>query len=141
MDTNEHVSILEIQHPVADLNDAFFCWQTLSEGSRGTKGLYHANIDPAEQYTLTPEQRTRAVDVLEEELGFQGQARIVVMHEKHGRAHLHVVWCRMDYETGTLRSDSQNYLKHEKASLRLEREFGHEIVPGKHAKRDREKQP
>ncbi len=141
MDTNEHVSILEIQHPVADLNDAFFCWQTLSEGSRGTKGLYHANIDPAEQYTLTPEQRIRAVNVLEEELGFQGQDRVVVMHEKHGRAHLHVVWCRMDYDTGTLRSDSQNYLKHERASLRLEREFGHEIVPGKHAKRDREKQP
>ena len=63
------------------------------------------------------------------------------MHEKHGRAHLHVVWCRMDYDTGTLRSDSQNYLKHEQASLQLEREFGHEIVPGKHAKRDREKQP
>jgi len=141
VDTNERVSILEIQHPVADLHDAFFCWQTLSEGSRGKKGLYHANIDPAEQYTLTPEQQKRAVDVLEEVLGFQGQDRVVVMHEKHGRAHLHVVWCRMDYETGTLRSDSQNYLKHEEASLRLEREFGHEIVPGKHAKRDREKQP
>jgi len=141
VDTNEHVSILELQHPVADLNDAFFCWQTLSEGSRGKKGLYHANIDPAEQYELTPEQRLRAVDVLEEKLGFQGQSRAVVMHVKHGRAHLHVVWCRMDYDTATLRSDSQNYLKHEQASMQLEREFGHEIVPGKHAKRDREKQP
>ena len=140
VDTNERVSILEIQHPVADLEDAFFCWQTLSEGSRGKKGLYHANIDPAEQYDLTPEQQLRAVDVLEEKLGFQGQSRVVVLHEKHGRAHLHVVWCRMDYDTGTLRSDSQNYLKHEQASMQLELEFGHELVPGKHAKRDREKQ-
>jgi hypothetical protein len=41
----------------------------------------------------------------------------------------------------TLRSDSFNYLAHERASLRLEQEFGHEHVPGKHAKRDREKQP
>ncbi len=141
VDTNERVSILEIQHPVADLEDAFFCWQTLSEGSRGKKGLYHANIDPAEQYTMTDDQYMRSVDVLEEELGFQGQSRIVVKHEKHGRAHIHVVWCRMDYDTGTLRSDSQNYLKHEKASMRLELEFGHELVPGKHAKRDREQQP
>ena len=85
---------------------------------------------PPSNTTLTPEQRLRAVDVLEEKLGFQGQSRVVVMHDKHGRAHLHVVWCRMDYDTGTLRSDSQNYLKHEKASLQLEREFGHEIVPG-----------
>jgi hypothetical protein len=37
--------------------------------------------------------------------------------------------------------DSQNYLAHERASQRLEMEFGHEPVPGKHAKRDRDKQP
>ena len=34
-----------------------------------------------------------------------------------------------------------NYLAHERASKALELEFGHELVPGKHAKRDREKQP
>jgi hypothetical protein len=41
----------------------------------------------------------------------------------------------------TLRSDSMNYPAHERASKALELEFGHELVPGKHAKRDREKQP
>src|SRR5262249_37857708 len=61
--------------------------------------------------------------------------------EKHGRQHIHVVWQRTDIDTMTLRSDSQNYLAHERASQRLELEFGHEQVPGKHAKRDREKQP
>jgi hypothetical protein len=140
-DTNEQVNILELQSPASDLTEAFRDWQTLVEGTHGTKGLYHANIDPAEQYTMTREQWQRAVDVLEKELGFEGQPRAVVMHEKHGREHLHVVWARTDIDEMILRSDGQNYQAHERASQKLELEFGHEPVLGKHAKRDREKQP
>jgi len=140
-DTNEMVAILELQSPAPNLQEAFRDWQTLSEGTRGTKGLYHANIDPAEQYSMTPEQWQRAVEVLEKELGFEGQDRAVILHQKYGREHLHVVWARTDIDTMTLRSDSQNYQAHERASKALELEFGHELVPGKHAKRDREKQP
>lgn len=140
-DTNERVKVLELQSPTGDLNEAFRDWQFLATGTRGSKGLYHANIDPDARYTMTPEQWQRAVDVLEEELGFQGQPRAVVLHEKHGRQHIHVVWQRTDTDTMTLRSDSWNYLAHEQASQRLEQEFGHEVVPGKHAKRDREQSP
>lgn len=140
-DTNENVHILELQSPAGDLHEAFRDWQTLVEGTRGTKGLYHANIDPAKDYVMTREQWERAVAVLEKELGLEGQPRAVVLHEKHGREHIHVVWARTDIDRMILRSDSQNYLAHERASQRLELEFGHEQVPGKHAKRDREKQP
>lgn len=147
-DTNERIEVLEVQSlhdenlaPRARLTETFRDWQTLCGGTKGRDGLYHANIDPATDYRMTPEQWTRAVDVLEDELGFQGQPRAVVLHEKHGRQHIHVVWARTDIEKMKLRSDSFNYLAHERASLALEREFGHEIVPGKHAKRDRERQP
>jgi hypothetical protein len=140
-DTNENVEILELQSPAPDLAEAFRDWQTLTEGTRGHKGLYHANIDPAKGYTMTPDQWQRAVDVLEKELKLDGQPRAVVLHEKHGREHIHVVWARTDIDEMTLRSDSQNYQAHERASQKLEIEFGHEHVPGKHAKRDREKQP
>ena len=140
-DTNEMVDILELQSPAPNLHEAFRDWQTISEGTRGTKGLYHVNIDPAEQYVMSLEQWARCVEVLEKELGFEGQPRAVVMHQKHGRQHLHVVWARTDIDTMTLRSDSMNYPAHERASKTLELEFGHEPVPGKHAKRDREKQP
>jgi hypothetical protein len=140
-DTNERVEILDLQSPTGNLTEAFRDWQTLCEGTRGTKGLYHANIDPAIGYTMTPEQWKRAVDVLEHELGFDGQPRAVVLHEKHGRQHIHVVWQRTDIQTMTLKSDSENYPAHERASLRLELEFGHDRVPGKHAKRNRKKQP
>lgn len=140
-DTNERVEVLELQSPAGTLREAFRDWQTLSEGTKGRLGLYHANIDPAEAYTMTADQWSRCVDVLEEELGFGGQPRAVVLHEKHGREHIHVVWARTDIDTMTLKADSHNYLAHERASQRLELEFGHEMVPGKHAKRDRERQP
>ena len=140
-DTNEMVDILELQSPAANLDEALRDWQTLSEGTRGQKGLYHVNIDPAEDYVMSLEQWQRAVEVLEKELGFEGQPRAVILHQKHGRQHLHVVWARTDIDTMTLRSDSMNYPAHERASKTMELEFGHEAVPGKHAKRDREKQP
>jgi patatin-like phospholipase/acyl hydrolase len=140
-DTNEMVDILELQSQAPNLDEALRDWQTLSEGTRGTKGLYHVNIDPAEGYVMSLEQWHHCVEVLEKELAFDGQPRAVVMHQKHGRQHLHVVWARTDIDTMTLRSDSMNYLAHERASQAMELEFGHEPVPGKHAKRDREKQP
>lgn len=140
-DTNERVIVLELQSGSADLASTFRDWQTIAEGTRGSKGLYHVNIDPDARYTMTPAQWTRAVEVLEKELGLEGQPRAVVLHEKHGREHIHVVWARTDIDTMTLRSDSMNYAAHERASAALELEFGHEPVPGKHAKRDRERQP
>lgn len=140
-DTNERVVILEMNSGLGSLAATLRDWQTLSEGTRGKNGLYHLNADPDARYDMTPEKWLRCANVAEEELGLQGQPRAIVMHEKKGRQHIHVIWCRTDLETMTLRDDSFNYLAHERASLRLEREFGHEHVPGKHAKRDREKQP
>ncbi len=140
-DTNERVAILELHSPTGSTFEAFRDWQVLAGGTKGRLGLYHANIDPDAKYTMTPEQWTRAVEVLEEELGLTGQPRAVVLHEKHGREHIHVVWQRTQIDSMTLCSDSYNYVAHERASLRLEREFGHEHVAGKHAKRDRAAQP
>jgi hypothetical protein len=135
-DTNETVRLLHVDFSASgDLTEALTDMQTMTMGTRGSKGLYHANIDPEAHYEMTDEQWHRAVEVLEEELGLQGQPKAVVMHEKKGRQHLHVVWGRVDMETWTLRSDSMNYPAHERASLKLELEFGHEHTPGKHAKK------
>ena len=140
-DTNETVNIVQLDSPTGSLREALRDWQLIAAGTRGSLGLYHANISPEARYAMTPDQWQRAADVLEKELGFDGQPRAVVVHEKHGRQHIHVVWQRTDIDTMTLVPDSFNYVAHERASLALEKEFGHEHVPGKHAKRDREKQP
>src|SRR5207244_94981 len=115
---------------------------TLADGTKqGKKGLYHAQIAPHGRYQMTPEQWMRSVDVLEEELGLTGQPRAVILHEKDGKEHVHVVWQRTDLETMKFISDSNNYQAHERASQKLEQEFGHEEVPGKHSKRKKKEQP
>ena len=158
-DTGEPVELLELQSGWANsldpdtarpriasrLIEAFRDWQLLTEGTKqGRDGLYHAEISPEARYaaTMTPEEWKRAADILGEELGLQDQPRAVVLHGgTDGRKHLHVVWALTDIEVMKLVSDSYNFVAHEKASHRMEMEFGQEFVPGKHAKRDREQQP
>src|ERR1051325_4646056 len=97
-DTNERIKIMELQSPLESLDDTLRDWQLLSTGTMGKKGLYHANINPAD-YVMTTEQWLRSVEILEKELGFTGQPRVIVMHEKEGREHIHVVWQRTDVDT------------------------------------------
>lgn len=155
--TGEPADLLEMQSPWADapngtperaaakLIETFRDWQTLVEGTKqGRDGLYHAQISPEAHYArmMTPEQWKRAADILGEELGLKDQPRAIVLHSAgEDRPHLHVVWQRTDIDSMKVISDGYNYVAHERASQRMELEFGHEFVPGKHAKRDREKQP
>ena len=140
-DTNERVDLLQVDFSATgNLEEALIDMQAICLGTQGKNGLYHANIDPHSDYPMTQEQWFRAADVLEQELGFEGQPRVIVLHKKEGREHIHVVWARTDLDTMTLRPDSFTYGKHERASARLEEEFGHEHVPGKWHKRDPEKE-
>ena len=156
-DTGEPAELLELRSPWAtgvdaddrhrtaeQLIEAFRDWQTLVEGTKqGRDGLYHAEISPEAHYAkvMTPEQWKRAADILGEELGLQDQPCAMVLHAgKDDRPHLHVVWQRTDVDTMKVISDSYNYIAHERASHRMELEFGQEIIPGKHAKRDRKNQ-
>jgi hypothetical protein len=156
-DTGEPAELLELlspwaagidggdRHHTADrLIEAFRDWQTLVEGTKqGRDGLYHAEINPEAHYAknMTPEEWKRTADILAEELGLQGQPRALVLHAgKDDRPHLHVVWQRTDVEKMKVISDGYNYIAHERASHRMEKEFGHEFIPGKHAKRDRKRQ-
>jgi hypothetical protein len=139
---NERVSVLEARGTVAqDLRGALLEMDTYAAGSRCEKPLYHAAISPAPPHRLTPQQRTEAIDALEEKLGLNGHARVVVLHEKHGREHIHVVWSRIDLDRMKSVSDSHNYRKHEEVARDLERRFDHERVQGAHHERDDVKRP
>ena len=158
-ETGEPVELLELISPWASslngdsdrsriasrLIETFRDWQADTEGTKqGRDGLYHAEISPEARYaaTMTPEQWKRAAVILGEELGLQDQERAIVLHGgTDGRKHMHIVWARTDLDAMKMISDSRNYEAHERASLRMELEFGQEFVPGKHSKRDREQQP
>lgn len=137
VDTNERMELLEIKGTVArDLNAALREMEAMASGTRCKNPLYHASINTPIHERLGIDGWERAVDRLEEELGLTGQPRAVVMHEKFGREHVHVVWGRVRADTLVAVADSHNYRKHEIVARELEREFGHERVQGAHAERD-----
>lgn len=140
-DGKERPVLVELWDGGEDLHKAFVQWDAIGEATRGEKTLYHAQIAPEARYEMTPEQWKRAAEILAEELGMGDHPRAIVVHEGGKNPHAHVVFQRTDADTMTLWDDGYNYLKHEKASARMEREFAHEHVAGKHAKRDRQKQP
>lgn len=139
---NEKVLVLEIRGVAAqDVPGAVLEMDALGDAARTEKPLYHAQINTRAEERLSDEQRTRAVDLLEEKLGLKGQPRVVVSHEKKGREHIHVVWSRIDLDRMAAIGDSHNYRKHEEVARQLEREFGHERVQGAHAERDGKPRP
>jgi hypothetical protein len=139
---NETVRLLETRGTVAnDLRGALHEMAAHAAGTRCEKPLYHAAISPGPPHRLTPEQRAEAIDALEQKMGFVGHPRVVVMHEKLGREHIHVVWSRIDLERMRSVSDSHNYRKHEEVARDLERRFGHDRVQGAHHERDGVKRP
>lgn len=137
IDTNERMEVLEVRGTVArDLEGALREMEAMASGTRCKNPLYHASINTPIHERLGIDSWERAVDRLEEELGLIGQPRAVVMHEKFGREHVHVVWGRVRSDTLLAVADSHNYRAHEVVARELEREFGHERVQGAHAERD-----
>ncbi len=142
-DTNERMEVLERRGVVAeDLTAGLREMEAVASAAPNCKRpFYHASINTREDERLAPEQRDKAINRLEQELGLEGQPRIVVAHVKHGREHVHIVWSRIDLETMRTISDSHNYRKHELVARELEREFGHARVQGAHIERDGQERP
>jgi len=134
---NERISVVEIRGTVSqDLTGALQEMDAYSEGTRCEKPLYHAVISPEPPNRLSPEQRLEAVKALEKEIGLENHARAIVLHEKKGREHIHIVWTRIDLENMRAVHLSNNYRKHEQVARDLERRFGHDRVQGAHAERE-----
>jgi hypothetical protein len=139
---NERVTLLETRGTVSqDLRGALVEMDAYAAGTRCERSLYHAAISPALPYRLTPEQRTETIEAVEAKLGYTGHARIVVIHEKFGREHIHIVWSRIDLNTMKAVPDSHNYRKHEEVARDLERRFGHDRVQGAHHEREGVERP
>jgi Relaxase/Mobilisation nuclease domain len=142
-DTNEEMRVLELKNVAADdVRGALKEMEAIASACPNCeKPFYHASINTRADERMTPEQREQAIDRLENELGLTGQPRVVVLHEKKDREHVHIVWSRIDLETLRTISDSHNYRKHEIVARELERAFGHERVQGAHIERDGQPRP
>jgi hypothetical protein len=137
---NERVHVAEVRGLTSDtVLEALREMDAVASGTRCKNFFYHANINPRYGESLTPEQWEQAADTLERNLGLTGHARFVVEHEKDGRVHQHIVWCRIDPDTMTAVSDSFTARDHERTSRELEQAFGLEPVESV-LTRDREKE-
>jgi len=142
-DTNERMEVKEIRGVAAEeMKEAFREMEAVATGCPNCKKpFYHASINTRADERLTDGQRAQAIDRLETELSLTDQPRVVVVHEKEGREHCHIVWSRIDSERMRAISDSHNYRKHELVAREMEREFGHERVQGAHIERDGKARP
>ncbi len=141
MRAGEDAEVLQLDDPSNDLRAAFLQWDEIGRLTKAEHRLIHCQYSPENRYKMTPEQWRRAAQVLAEEYGVAHHPRAVVLHAKGKNPHIHITFQRTDPVTLKAWDDSFSYVANERASLRLEKEFGHEIVPGKHVKRDRTKQP
>jgi hypothetical protein len=99
---NEHVEIHDVRGFVADdVLGAFKEAQALAMGTQCKKYLFSVSLNPPQTESVRPEVFETAIDAIEKRLGFEGQPRVIVFHEKEGRRHAHVVWSRIDMETMT----------------------------------------
>lgn len=123
-DENARVEILELDPtaPGENLKAVLNEFQMLAAThSKGERGLYQASLNPEiDDRNLDTEEWKRAADILEARLGFENLPRVIVLHEKDQREHIHVVWQRFDIETGTLRPTSHNYRAHMEAAREIE---------------------
>lgn len=96
---NERVEVHEIQGFVArDLEGAFIESYAISKATKCKQHLYSLSLNPPKEADVTPELLVDAANRAEEALGLTNQPRAIVFHIKHGRAHAHAVWCRIDSE-------------------------------------------
>ncbi|SCA56585.1 conserved hypothetical protein [Candidatus Terasakiella magnetica] len=141
---NEEVRVLRLEGVSStNLHDSLEEMRTLSLGSRTRKCLYHSsiNITADESKSMTDERWLEAVSELETELGLTGHQKAIVIHNKKGREHCHIVWNRVHPETLKAASMSWNYRKHEEVSSRMEERWSLKPVMGVHTRPEDEDRP
>ena len=122
---NTRVRLVEFRGFASEnIGNAFREMKADAAGTRCENYFYHADLSPREFEDLDDAQWEEAADILERQLGLENQNRFVVEHEKNGRVHRHIVWSRIDTDTGKAISDSLTYKKHEAAAREIERAFG-----------------
>ncbi|WP_022694746.1 relaxase/mobilization nuclease domain-containing protein [Ponticaulis koreensis] len=103
VEDNEHVELVELRGFISDdLAEAFKEAEALCRGTKRTsKYLFSLSLNPPEDANATLEDFEGAAQRIEEKLGLSGQPRALVLHDKNGRLHAHVVWSKIDAETMT----------------------------------------
>lgn len=94
---NDHVTLHELRGFMADdLKGAMTEAHALAKGTRCQQPVFSLSLNPPKDAPVSLEEFVAAADRAEEKLGLKDQPRAIVIHEKEGRRHAHVVWSRID---------------------------------------------
>ena len=94
---NDHVTVLEMRGFVADdLQGALNECHAISKATKCKQFLFSLSLNPPKDISVGERDFVEAADRAENSLGLAGQPRAIVIHEKQGRRHAHVVWSRID---------------------------------------------
>jgi len=97
---NDHITIQDIRGFVSgDLYGAMAETVAISKGTRCRQPVFSLSLNPPKDAKATVGDLVDAAERAETALGLQGQPRAIVIHEKNGRQHAHVVWSRIDVES------------------------------------------
>jgi hypothetical protein len=93
---NEHVRVLDLRGFIADdLTGALQEAYAVSCGTKCRQFMFSLSLNPPKQAQVSEADFQKAADEAEKRLGLKGQPRAVILHEKEGRRHAHVVWSRI----------------------------------------------
>src|SRR5690242_18428137 len=94
---NDHVTLQELRGFVAqDLQGALDEARAVAKGTRCRQFMFSLSLNPPKDARVVLETLVSAADRAEDVLGLKDQPRAIVVHEKEGRRHIHVVWSRID---------------------------------------------
>ncbi|MGR3616075.1 MAG: relaxase/mobilization nuclease domain-containing protein [Paracoccaceae bacterium] len=96
---NDHIALADIRGFMADdLQGALDEAYAISKATRCKQYLFSLSLNPPQDHVATEQEFLDAAERVEQKLGLSEQPRALVIHEKEGRRHAHVVWSRIDGE-------------------------------------------
>lgn len=96
---NDHVQVLELRDFMAeDLHGALDEAHAISKATQCKQFMFSLSLNPPGSHIADEDEFRDAADRAEAKLGLVGQPRAIVIHEKEGRRHAHVVWSRIDVD-------------------------------------------
>ena len=121
---NERAELLEMRGFRGTLKGALSLEEELTRReTHCEKPFYHVAFRAAPGEELNEEQWRKCADRLEEKLGLEGHNRAMVLHEKEGERHLHVVWSRLDPETLKAANLYHDHYRCKEVAREIEREL------------------
>jgi hypothetical protein len=94
---NDHVTLHELRgFMAADLQGALSEAEAIAKGTRCIQYMFSLSLNPPKNGDAGIDRLMNGIDRAEAVLDLTGQPRAIVIHEKNGRRHAHVVWSRID---------------------------------------------